>query len=161
MLFRSAKLQDYMEECHSGVSCEKVREIFSKKYDELVALAAGMEYDSTRKSTTLHCCLCGDELFVTTYESGIIEKIYSYKEASDKANEGYIKTVLAHNWTFKMENGIMTVRYWYDPDNLGLTEYKIHIFNNRVMLTRDGAKPASIIVTDKFYVHYEGKKRPE
>jgi hypothetical protein len=157
----SAKFQAYMEECHPGISCDKVREIFTKKYDELVALAAGTEYDNSKKSTTLHCCLCGDELFVTTYETGIVEKIYAYKEASDKANEGYIKTVLAHNWSFKQENGIMVVRYWYDPENTNAMVYKIHIFCNKVILGRDGSKPASIIVTDKFYVHYEGEKKPE
>ena len=156
-----ANLQDYMEECHPGVSCEKLRERFSKKYDELVALAAGMEYDSSKKSTTLHCCLCGDELFVTTYEIGIIEKIYAYKEASDKANEGYINTVLSHRWSFKQEDNNMVVRYWYDPENTNAMVYKIHIFKDKVILTRDGNKPASVIVSDRFYVHYEGEKKPE
>lgn len=157
----SSKFQSYMEECHPGISCDKVRELFAKKYDELVALTDDESYDSSKNTTIVHCCLCGEELFTTMYESGVIEKMYAYKDVSDKVNEGYIKTVLAHNWSFKQEGNNMVVRYWYDPENTNAMVYKIHIFKDKVILTRDGIKPASVIVSDNFYVHYEGAKKPE
>ena len=157
----SARFQNFMEECHPGISCNKVRELFAKKYDELVALTDDESYDSSKCTTIVHCCLCGEELFVTTYEAGIAEKIYAYKDVSDKVNEGYIKTVLAHSWNFGMNDGIMRVRYWYDPEDNIARVYKIHIFKDKVILTRDGIKPASVIRIDNFYVHYEGEKKPE
>ena len=157
----SSKFQSYMEECHPGISCDKVRELFAKKYDELMALTDNENYDESKKITQVHCCLCGEELFVCTYGTGVMEKLYSYKETSDKVNEGYIKTVPAHNWSFKQEGNNMVVRYWYDPDNITATVYKIHVFQDKVILMRDGRKPASIIVSKNFYVHYEGQKKPE
>jgi hypothetical protein len=90
-----------------------------------------------------------------------MEKLCAYKEASDKVNEGYIKTVLSHNWSFKQEGNNIVVRYWYDPEDTNAMVYKIHIFKDKVLLTRDGKKPTSVIVSDKFYVHYEGEKKPE
>ena len=145
----------------SGISCDKVRELFAKKYDELMALTDDENYDESKKITQVHCCLCGEELFVCTYGTGVMEKLCAYKEASDKVNEGYIKTVFAHNWSFKQEGNNMVVRYWYDPENTNAMVYKIHIFKDKVILTRDGKNPASVIVSDRFYVHYEGEKKPE
>ena len=158
----SSKFQSYMEECHPGISCDKVRELFAKKYDELMALTDDENsYDESKKITQVHCCLCGEELFVCTYGTGVIEKLCAYKEASDKVNEGYIKTVLAHSWSFKQEGNNMVIRYWYDPENINAIVYNIHIFKDKVILGRDGKRPASVIVSDRFYVHYEGQKKLE
>lgn len=158
----SSKFQSYMEECHPGISYDKVRELFAKKYDELMALTGNENnYDESKKITQVHCCLCGEELFVSTHGTGVIEKLYAYKEASDKVNEGYIKTVLAHSWSFKQEGNNMVIRYWYDPENINAIVYKIHIFKDKVILGRDGKRPASVIVSDRFYVHYEGQKKLE
>ena len=147
-----------MKECHPGVSTAKMVERFNSELAKLNEKAHADEFDSENQFVGLHCAVCGDELFISKFECGVIEKMCSYRDASMKANDGYINTVLSNSWNFNMDGGIMRIKYWYDPD-AAAEVYKIHAFKDKVILEISDGKPHSVIVTPNYYIHCEGKKR--
>jgi hypothetical protein len=154
------EFQDFMSECHPEISLGKVVEKFNGCVAKLMAKANDVTFDYSYPITYLHCGICGDELFASTFDAGVIEKMSSYKEASDKANDGYINTSIAHSWTFAMEGEIMRVKFWYDPADTTSPTFKIHSFKDKIILSRTGGIN-SVIRTDKYYVHCEGVKKPD
>lgn len=153
------EFQDFMNECHPEISIGKFLEKFNECLSRLMSKANESMFDSNYPLTCLHCGICGDELFVSRFSAGVVEKMNSYKEASDKANDGYISTSLAHSWTFNMDSGIMRVKFWYDPSDAISQTFKIHMFKDKIILDTSRTN-RTVIRTDKYYVHYEGAKKP-
>ena len=156
------EFQDFMTECHPEISIGKFVESFNECIATLMTKANEKEFDPNYPATYLHCGICGDELFVSKFGVGVTEKMSSYKEASDKANDGYINTSIAHNWTFGMDGGIMRVKFWYDPADTTSPTFKIHSFKDKIILDTSRANGLkSVIRTDKYYIHCEGTKKPD
>ena len=156
------EFQDFMDECHPEISIGKFVEKFNECIAKLMSKANEDSFDPNYPATYLHCGICGDELFVSRFSAGVVEKMNSYKEASDKANDGYINTSIAHSWTFAMDGGIMRVKFWYDPADTTSPTFKIHSFKDKIILdTSRAGGIKSVIRTDKYYVHCEGVKKPD
>ena len=156
------EFQDFMDECHPEISIGKFVEKFNECIARLMSKVNEDSFDPNYPATYLHCGICGDELFVSRFSAGVVEKMNSYKEASDKANDGYINTSIAHSWTFSMDGGIMRVKFWYDPADTTSPTFKIHSFKDKIILdTSRAGGIKSVIRTDKYYVHCEGVKKPD
>lgn len=156
-----SKFEEFMEECHRGISITDLVEAFNSELAKLNEKAHESKYDSENSTVCLSCGICGDELFVSKFAFGVTERMWEYKNARDKANDGYIMTHLSNNWNFKMEDGIMRIKYWYDPNDNTLPVYKIHTYNDKIILesSRGANGNKSIIRIDKYYIHCEGAKK--
>lgn len=155
-----SKFEEFMGECHPEISISKLVDEFNKNLAMLEEKSHDSTYDDEEKYICLNCAICGDELFVSKYNAGVTERMYRYKELESRSNDEYIYSVKSNSWTFKMENGIMRIDYWYDSNEATKPVYKIHAFKNRVILEASAEGNPSVLCLDKYYIHYGGKKKP-
>ena len=152
--------QEFMDECHPDINTDE----FVGKYGKKLALInkkAGCG-DASKLSYILYCFVGGGIIMSSFAYCGIIEKWYDFHKGYDKANEGYLHTFIAHNWTFEqLSTGIMKVYYWYDKSDTNKSRYKIHMFKDKIVIENPFGTIHSIIVTDKYYVYFDGKKKDE
>ena len=99
------------------------------------------------------CSSCGKKLKNNACDSSK----QTFANGKEKANEGYITTFPAHNWSFKNIGNSFQINYWYDKDRSDIDVYKIHTFKDKVIFEQADGLIHSIVVTSNYYIHYEGK----
>lgn len=150
---------EFMTECHPDIDYHEVANKYSKISEQLNKLAGKGVVDEKFYFNNIHCFIAGNSLIVTTNDTGILEKMYEHFHMADKVNEGYLHTFLANSWSFEgMPGGYFKINYWYNKDS-DKDVYKVHCFKNKVVFEQDDDKIHSIIVCDKYYVHYEGTQK--
>lgn len=155
------QFQEFMSECHPDINTDEFIAKYGKRLSYLTALAEGGDH-KTKPSTTLFCFVAGDCIMSSFYYCGIMEKWHDYHDGHEKANEGYLHTFVAHNWQFnQLPTGIMKISYWYDKTRNELPTYKVHMFKDKVVFENANGTVHTIVVSDRFYIYYEGAKKPE
>jgi hypothetical protein len=150
---------EFMDECHPDIDYHEVGSRYSKLLEMLNKLAGKGKVDEKYLSNNIHCFISGDSLVVSTDGIGIMEKMYEHFSMSDKVNEGYLHTFLANNWSFDGQpGGYFKINYWYNKDS-DKAVYKVHCFKNKVVFEQSNGMIHSMIVCDKYYVHYEGLQK--
>lgn len=153
---------EFMEECHPDIDYHEVGSKYSKLLETLNKLANNGTVEEKYLhpgSTDVHCFISGNDMIVSINGTGILEKMYEYFSMSDKVNEGYLHTFLANNWSFDGQpGGYFKINYWYNKDS-DKGVYKVHCFKNKVVFEQSNGMIHSMIVCDKYYVHYEGVQK--
>ena len=151
----------FMDECHPDIKYGDLGIKYSKRVELITRLAKEGVADDKYLTSDIHCFISGDSLIFCHSEAGIMEKMYEHYSMSEKINEGYLHTFLAHNWEFGNKGEQSYVKYWFDKSNKEETVYKIHCFKNKIVFERPDDTISSMIVSDNYYIHFEGLKRPE
>lgn len=160
--FESTELfEEFMNECHPGIPFDEVLAKFGKAVELVSKLSNNGIWEEKHAIKTVNCYLAGDLLVSCMSCVGIHEKMAEYYEGRKKINEGYLQTFLANGWSFNDKSTtFVTFTYYYDAAN-SEKPYKIHVFKNKVAVERPNGTVCSVIVADRFWVHYGGKKKPE
>lgn len=152
--------QEFMAECHPDINTDEFAAKFGKKLSELNKRAGCG--DTSRMSCTLYCFVAVDCIMSSFTYCGIMEKWYDFHNGYDKANDGYLHTFLAHNWSFdKLASGTFKVSYWYNRNDTTSPKYKIHQFKDKIIFELPNGTVHSIIVSNDHYVWYAGVKKSE
>ena len=151
----------FMAECHPDIKYGDLGIKYSKRVELITRLAKEGVPDDKYLTSDIHCFISGDGIVSCHSEAGIMEKMYEHYSMSEKINEGYLHTFLAHNWEFGRKEGQSYVKYWFDKNNKDETVYKLHCFKNKIVFERPDGTISSMIVNDDYYIHYEGVKRSE
>jgi hypothetical protein len=161
----SAKFDDlvsfekFMSENHPDINLNDLSTKYAKRLESLHTDASNGIYKQDVEYTTLYCFIGGDTLYSSFNYISIQEKMSGYIDGQKKVNDGYIHTFLAQNWSFDQTNsGSYKIRYWYDKE-IGGGVYKIHTFKDKVVFEQDDGKVHSMIVSDNYYIHFEGKNK--
>lgn len=155
------RFESFMNECHPDIKFGDLDKKYSKRVELITRLAKEGVPDDKYLTSDIHCFISGDTLISCYSEAGIMEKMYEHYSMSDKINDGYLHTFLAHNWEFGRKEAQSYVKYWFDKNNKDETVYKIHCFKNKIVFERSDGTISSMIVNDDYYIHFEGTKRPE
>jgi hypothetical protein len=151
----------FMGECHPDVDFGDLGNKFSKRVELVTRLGNSGIADSNYLNSDIHCFISGNSLIACHSETGIMEKMYEHYTTSEKVNEGYLHTFLAHQWEFGRKDSQSYVKYWFDSNNKDEQIHKIHCFNNKVVFEKPNGTICSMIVNSNYYIHYEGEKRAE
>jgi hypothetical protein len=148
-----------MDENHPEIILDELNNKYASRLESLNKLAEASIFQSKRENNYIHCFLCGDILSCSYSPIGIQERMNEYIKGQDKVNDGYIQTVKGHEWTFSDENnGYVTMKYWFDPNSEN-KPFKIHLFNDKIVIERSSGSVHSIVVANKYWVHYAGEKK--
>jgi hypothetical protein len=150
--------EEFMKECHPDIkNYNEVGIKFYKRVEFLSKLANEGTYNSWYEDNSIHCFISGDSLIITESDAGNLEKMYEHFKTSKKVNEGYLHSFLADNWTFKNYSNIVGIQYYDDPEKND--KFKIHCFKDKVVFEGVDGNIHSMIVSDKYWIHYDGKKK--
>jgi hypothetical protein len=153
--------ENFMAENHPDIKFGDVPTKYAKHLEELQAEASKGVYKDEYGNTSLYCFICGDTLCSSFSYVGIYEKLSDFISSQKSVNDGYVYTFLAHNWSFDWgNNGTFKIKYWYDKDKGG-DAHKIRAFKDKVLFEQENGTIHSMIVSDNYYVHYEGKQKNE
>ena len=155
-----ASFEEFMKEAHPDVSLSDISTKYAKHLEMLQNKAANGEFNNDYSYTYIYCFISGGTLYSSSSYVVIQEKMAEYFNGKEKANEGYITTFPAHNWSFTPLEGKtdgFKINYWYDKDRSDINVYKIHTFKDKVIFEQADGLIHSILVTSKYYIHYEGK----
>ena len=155
------RFEAFMNECHPDIKFGDLSKKYSKRAELITRLANSGVADDNYIISDIHCFISGDTLISCYSEAGVMEKMYEHYTMSEKINDGYLHTFLAHNWEFGNKGEQSYVKYWFDKNNKKETIYKIHCFKNKVVFEKPDGTISSMIVSDDYYVHFEGLKRAE
>lgn len=156
------EFEEFMQECHPDVNYGELGTKFAKQLEILNKLAGRGAYEEKYYIRGIGCFISNGMLISCLSETGIKEKMEEYWKTSDKVNENYIHTYIAHQWQFnKLTTGILKVSYWYDRNKSGGTKFKIHQFKDKIVFENSDGTVNTIVVSDEHYVYYEGTKREE
>lgn len=151
----------FMNECHPDIKFGDLDKKYSKRVELITRLANSGIADDKYLTSDIHCFISGDTLISCYSEAGIMEKMYEHYSMSEKINEGYLHTFLAHRWEFGRKEAQSYVKYWFDKNNKDETVYKIHCFKNKIVFERPDGTISSMIVNDDYYIHFEGAKKTD
>ena len=149
--------EEFMKDCHPDIDYNEVGVKFSKKVEFLNKLVSDDIYDTWYLNCNIHCFISGGSLIVTESDAGNLEKMNEHFKTSEKVNEGYLHSFLADNWTFKSDSNIVGIQYYDDPEKSD--KFKVHCFKDKVVFEGMDGNIHSMIVTDKYWIHYDGKKK--
>jgi hypothetical protein len=153
-----ASFEEFMSENHPDIKLNEFSSKYAKRLESLQADASNGVFKRDDEYTTLYCFIGGDTLYSSFGYISIQEKMSAYIDGQKKVNDGYIHTFKAQNWSFDQSNsGSYKIRYWYDKENT--KAYKIHMFKDKVIFEQEDGQIHSMIVTDNYYIHYEGKNK--
>jgi len=154
-----ASFEEFMKENHPDVNQNDFSSKYAKRLESLQADASNGVFKHDDEYTTLYCFIGGDTLYSSFSYITIQEKMSAYQDGQKKVNDGYIHTFKAQNWSFdQMNSGCYKIRYWYDkekPEGV----YSIHTFKDKVIFEQEDGQIHSMIVSDNYYVHFEGKDK--
>lgn len=150
--------EEFMKECHPDIkNYNEVGIKFYKRVEFLNKLANEGTYNSWYVVSNIHCFISGGSLVITESDAGNLEKMNEHFKTSEKVNEGYLHTFLSDNWTFKSDSNIVGIQYYDDPEKND--KFKIHCFKDKVVFEGVDGNIHSMIVSDKYWIHYDGKKK--
>jgi len=153
-----ASFEEFMNENHPDINLNDFSSKYAKRLESLQADASNGVFKQDDEYTALYCFIGGDTLYSSFSYISIQEKMSAYQDGQKKVNDGYIHTFKAQSWTFDYGNsGNYKIRYWYDKDNANA--YKIHTFKDKVIFEQEDGKIHSMIVSDNYYIHFEGKTK--
>lgn len=153
------EFSEFMDECHPDVDYNEVGVKYSKRLELLNKLGGQGTIDSRYTISNVNCFISGGSMVVCYDDVGIMEKLYEHNTMKDKVNNGYLHTFLAHNWSFDGQaGGYFKISYWYDKESNN-DAYKVHCFKNKVVFEQSNGLVHSMIVCDKYYIHFEGARK--
>ncbi len=155
------EFEGFMHECHPDIDYSDVTLKFTKRLEMLTKMGEQGGVQNQFLVNQVHCFISGDSLVCCYSETGMLEKLYEHYTMSEKINNGYLHTFLAHSWEFGRKGSQSYVKYWFDKNNKNETVYKLHCFKNKIVFERPDGTISSMIVNDDYYIHFEGVKRPE
>lgn len=158
-----ASFEAFMKEAHPDVNLNDVSTKYAKHLEMLQTKASKGEFNKDYSYTYIYCFIGGDTLYSSSNYVVIQEKMVEYFKGQENVNEGYISTFPAKCWSFQPLEGKVNgfkVEYWYDKDTDVEGVYKIHTFKDKVIFEQPNGNIHSMIVSDQYYIHYEGKKKP-
>ena len=153
-----ASFEGFMKEVHPDVDLNDISTKYAKHLEMLQNKASKGEFNNDYSYTYIYCFIGGNTLYSSSNYVAIQEKMVEYFKGQENVNDGYIYTFKAQSWTFDYGNsGNYKIRYWYDRDNANA--YKIHTFKDKVIFEQEDGKIHSMIVSDNYYIHFEGKTK--
>lgn len=149
--------EGFMTENHPDIKFGDILAKYTKHLEELQAEASKGIYKEEYGHTSLYCFICGDTLCSSFSYVGIHEKLSDFISSKKSVNDGYVCTFLAHSWSFDWSSaGTYKIKYWYDKDKSD-SVYKIRAFKDKVIFEQEDGVIHSMIASDNYYIHYEGK----
>jgi hypothetical protein len=152
---------EFMEECHPDIKFDDVSSKYLNRVELLTRLSNSGIFNESYLINCVHCFISSNSLIATYSEVGIREKMYEHYTMSEKVNDGYLHSFIAHNWEFGRKDGQTFVRYWYDVDNTSIPVYKVHCFKDKIVFEKKNGEIYSMIICQNYYIHYEGLKRKD
>ena len=150
---------EFMNECHPDIRYDELSNKYTKKVELITRLANDGIVENKYLMNKIHCFISGDSLIVTCSDVGNDEKMCEHFNMSEKVNNGYLHTFIAHSWSIRTEKDILGIKYWYDKSKEDLGIYKIHTFKDKVVIEDNNGVVHTMVVASNYWIYWDGKEK--